>query len=229
MLENFLFGAYPYIALTVFAVGSWVRFDSEQYTWKADSSQLLSNAGMRVASNLFHVGVLAVLGGHAVGLLTPHSVFQGLGISDIAHQWAAIIAGSVFGGMALLGGVMLWLRRTGNRRVRAASRRSDLPILTWLVATLVLGLSTVPVSAGHAGHGDASVMVALAEWALGIVTLRPQPGLLAAVDAVFKVHIFFGLTVLLVFPFTRLVHIWSVPVAYLGRAYQVVRAKRKAA
>lgn len=228
MIETFFFGIYPYIALTVFAVGSWVRFDREQYGWKTDSTQLLSKSGMRMASNFFHIGVIAVLCGHAVGLLTPHNVFLALGVSDMTHQWVAILAGSVFGGLCLIGAVMLWVRRMTNARVRAAGRKSDSFVLTWLLATLLLGLSTIPTSIGHASHGDAAVMVALADWVQSVVAFRANPALLANVEPIFKIHMVFGLTVFLVFPFTRLVHIWSVPVGYLGRAYQVVRAKRRA-
>jgi nitrate reductase gamma subunit len=225
MIETFLFGIYPYIALTVFAVGSWVRFDREQYGWKADSTQLLSNKGMRVASNFFHIGVIAVLGGHFVGLLTPHSWFLAMGVSDMTHQWVAILAGSVFGGLCLIGAVMLWVRRLTNARVKAAGRASDTFVITWILVTLLLGLSTIPTSIGHAGHGDAGVMIALAEWIQSVVRLQADPALLAGVDPIFKIHMAFGLTLFLVFPFTRLVHIWSVPIGYLGRAYQVVRAK----
>ena len=96
-LHNFLYGVYPYIALSVFLLGSLLRFDREQYTWKSDSSQLLSKANLRLGSNLFHVGILAIFGGHAVGLLTPHSWFQAMGVSDMAHQMVAIWAGSIFG------------------------------------------------------------------------------------------------------------------------------------
>lgn len=225
-LHDFLYGVYPYLAGTVFLVGSWVRFDREQYTWKTDSSQLLARDNMRLASNLFHVGILAIFFGHLVGLLTPHSIFLALGMSDLAHQYVAIAAGSVFGTLCLVGGVMLWLRRLTNPRVRAVSRKMDIFILSWLLCTLLLGLSTLPVSLGHAAHGEAEVMIALAEWAQSVVTFRADPALLAPVDTVFKVHLFFGMTVFLLFPFTRLVHIWSVPLGYLGRAYQVVRHKR---
>lgn len=225
-LHNFLYGVYPYIALTVFLLGSWLRFDREQYTWKSDSSQLLSKANMRLGSNLFHVGIIAIFFGHAVGLLTPHSVFKALGVSDMAHQMIAIWAGSIFGGMCLVGGVILWLRRMFNARVSAASRGSDKFILTWLLITLLIGLSTIPVSISHANHGNPGVMIALAEWAQGIIYLRPDPSLLNGVDTVFKVHLFFGMTVFLVFPFTRMVHVWSAPFGYVGRPYQIVRSKR---
>lgn len=225
-LHNFLYGVYPYIALSVFLLGSWLRFDREQYTWKSDSSQLLSKANLRLGSNLFHIGILAIFGGHFVGLLTPHSWFQAMGVSDMQHQMIAIWAGSIFGTMCLIGGVILWLRRLFNARVSAASRGTDKFILTWLLITLMIGLSTIPVSIGHANHNNPGVMIALAEWVQSIVYLRPNPALLENVDTVFKVHLFFGMSVFLLFPFTRLVHIWSAPFGYVGRPYQIVRSKR---
>lgn len=225
-LHNFLYGVYPYIALCVFLLGSWLRFDREQYTWKSDSSQLLSKANLRLGSNLFHVGILAIFGGHFVGLLTPHAWFQAIGVSDMQHQMIAIWAGSIFGSMCLIGGVILWLRRLFNVRVSAASRGTDKFILTWLLITLMIGLSTIPVSIGHANHNNPGVMIALAEWVQSIVYLRPNPALLENVDTVFKVHLFFGMSVFLLFPFTRLVHIWSAPFGYVSRPYQIVRSKR---
>ncbi len=225
-LETFLYGVYPYIALTVFFLGSWLRFDREQYTWKSDSSQLLSKKNLRLGSNLFHIGILAIFAGHFVGLLTPHSVFRALGISDMTHQWIAIVAGAVFGGLCLVGITILWIRRFYHPRVSAVSRFSDKFILSWIFLTLLLGLSTIPVSLGHVSHQDPSVMVALAEWAQSIVTFQPQPELMAHVDTVFKIHVFFGMTVFLLFPFTRLVHVWSAPFSYAWRPYQIVRTKR---
>ncbi|MBD3610645.1 MAG: respiratory nitrate reductase subunit gamma [Gammaproteobacteria bacterium] len=227
-MENFIFGIYPYIALAVFLLGSWLRFDREQYTWKADSSQLLSKSSMRLGSNLFHIGIIAIFLGHAVGLLTPHSWFLAMGVSDMDHQWVAIMAGSVFGVLCLIGGVILWLRRMFNRRVSAVSRGSDKFILSWLMVTLILGLSSIPVSIGHANEGNPAVMVSLAYYVQSVVTFQADPSLLANVDSVFKAHMFFGMSVFLLFPFTRLVHIWSVPMGYLTRSYQVVRVKRVA-
>lgn len=226
-LHNFLYGVYPYIALSLFLFGSLIRFEREQYTWKSDSSQLLSKKNLRLGSNLFHIGIIAIFFGHAVGLLTPHGVFTAMGVSDMTHQMVAIWAGSIFGTVCLIGGAMLWCRRMFNPRVSAASRFSDKFILSWLLVTLILGMSTIPVSIGHANAGDPGVMIALAEWAQSIVYLRPDPALLLGVDTVFKVHLFFGMTVFLVFPFTRLVHIWSAPLGYLARPYQIVRSKRR--
>ncbi len=225
-LHKIVFGVYPYLCLATFILGSWIRFDNEQYTWKSDSSQLLSKGGMRLYSNFFHIGVIAIFFGHFVGLLTPHALFKSLGVSDMTHQYVAIIAGSVFGTMALIGGVGLWLRRLFNKRVRAASRWMDINILGWILLTLLMGLSTLHFSVGHAQHGDATVMLRLAEWVQSVVILQPNPELLRHVDTVYKMHLFLGMSVFLFFPFTRLVHIWSAPVGYLFRAYQIVRAKR---
>ncbi|HHB12964.1 MAG TPA: respiratory nitrate reductase subunit gamma, partial [Chromatiales bacterium] len=221
-LNDFFFGIYPYVAGTIFLVGSLVRFEREQFGWKADSSQLLDRKTLRLGSNLFHVGILALFAGHFVGLLTPHSVFLALGISDLAHQVIAISAGTVFGLICMAGGVLLWRRRMFNPRVRAVTRFMDLVILDWILITLALGLATIPFSIAHALDGDASTMVALAEWAQSVVTFRAEAGLLENVDLIFKIHLFFGMTVFLLFPFSRLVHIWSAPVGYLARPYQVV-------
>lgn len=225
-LHKIIFGVYPYLCLATFALGSWIRFDHEQYTWKSDSSQLLSKRYMRLASNLFHVGMLGIFFGHLVGLAMPHALFLAMGISDMAHQYLAIYAGALFGAMAILGGTLLWLRRIFNKRVRAASRWMDINILGWLVMTAILGFSTIFWSLDHASHGDASVMIRLAEWVQSILVLQPRPELLLDLNPVYRAHIFLGMSVFLFFPFTRLVHIWSAPVGYLFRAYQIVRAKR---
>lgn len=225
MILKFFFGYYPYICLAVFLLGSLLRFDREQYTWKADSSQLLDRKNLRLASNLFHVGILSLFGGHFVGLLSPHWVWGVLGISDNGHQNIAIIAGALFGITCMVGGLMLWRRRMFNPRIRAVTRRMDIFILDWLLITLALGLATIPVSIYHSSHGDASTMIALSNWCKSVVTLSADAALLAEVHLLFKIHLFAGMTVFLLFPFSRLVHVWSAPVGYLGRPYQVVRKK----
>ena len=225
MLLNFFFGVYPYLCLAVFLLGSLLRFDREQYTWKADSSQLLDRKNLRLASNLFHVGILALFGGHFVGLLGPHWLWTSLGFSDVGHQNVAITAGTVFGITCMIGGGMLWRRRMFNPRIRAVTRRMDIVILDWLLLTLALGLATVPVSIYHSMHGDASTMLALSAWCKSVVTFSADPQLVSGVNFIFKLHLFSGLTLFLLFPFSRLVHIWSAPIGYLNRPYQVVRSK----
>mgnify|MGYP003418777286 FL=1 len=222
-LNFMLFGVYPYVALAICLVGSWARFDLSQYTWKTGSSQMLSNKGMRVASNMFHVGILFILAGHFVGLLTPHEVYHHV-ISTENKQLVAMVSGGVFGVICLVGLLMLIVRRMTDPRVRASSSASDILILWVLLAQLCLGLLTIVASTQHL---DGSVMVMLGNWAQHLVILQPTVAAeaIAPVGLVYKLHVFLGLTLFVLFPFTRLVHMVSAPVWYLGRRYQIVRQK----
>jgi respiratory nitrate reductase, gamma subunit len=223
--HNFLFGIYPYIALAVFLIGSLIRFDREQYSWKSDSSQLLGHGQLRLGSNLFHIGVLALFFGHLVGLLMPKEMYHALGLTTEAKQMLAIVAGAIFGVTAFVGLLILVYRRLMEPRIRATSSRMDIFILLWILATLILGLVSIPFSLAHR---DGAVMVALANWAQHIVTFRGGAAdFIVDVAAIYKVHLFFGMTMFLLFPFSRLVHVWSGfgSLAYLKRPYQIVRSK----
>ena len=224
-LNYVVFGWYPYLCLTVFLVGSLVRFDREQYTWRSGSSQLLRRQQLMWGSNLFHVGVLVIFLGHFVGLLTPIWIFEALGISHTFKQGMAIGIGGVAGVLAFIGLTLLVHRRLFDARIRNTSSFGDIAILLLLYVQLILGLSTIPVSLQHM---DGHVMVRFMTWAQGILTLQPGAStLIADASPIFKLHLFLGMTIFLVFPFTRLVHIWSAPVWYLGRrGYQVVRTTR---
>ena len=218
----FFFQIYPYIALAVFAIGCWARFDHDPYSWRTGSSQLLSGKWMRLGSNWFHLGVLAILGGHFVGLLTPHSVYEHF-ITAPQKQLLAMVAGGIFGVVCFIGLTILLLRRLFNPRIRATGTGRDLLVLVLLYAQLLLGLASIVVSRGHM---DGAQMVKLAEWAQHIVTFRlGAADFVADAHWIFKAHITLGLTLVLITPFTRLVHVWSVPVSYLRRPYQVVRKR----
>ena len=223
-LDYLLFGIYPYICLAVFFIGSLVRFDRDQYTWKSDSSQMLRTGTLRWGSNLFHVGILFLFFGHTVGLLTPHWVYEPF-ISPAQKQLVAIIAGGVAGVVCFIGLTLLIHRRIFDPRIRLTSHRTDLMILVILWVQLVLGLVTLPFSLGHT---DGSVMLKLSAWAQGIVTLQPNAGHIAGLDWPYLVHLVLGMTIFLLFPFSRLVHVWSGfgTLAYVLRPYQVVRSRR---
>jgi nitrate reductase gamma subunit len=227
-LNHILFGWYPYVCLTVFLVGSLVRFDREQYTWRSGSSQLLRRRQLMWGSNLFHVGILVIFLGHFGGLLTPIWVFDMLGVPHGAKQIIAIVAGGIAGTACFIGLTLLVHRRLFDQRIRVTSSFGDIAILLMLYAQLILGLATIPVSMGHL---DGHEMVKFMNWAQGILTLNPgAAALVADVNIVFKLHLMLGMTIFLVFPFTRLVHVWSAPVWYLGRqGYQVVRTRRRPA
>jgi nitrate reductase gamma subunit len=221
-IHQAFFGVYPYIALSIFLIGSLVRFDTDQYGWRSKSSQLLRRKQLIVGSILFHVGILGILGGHAVGLLTPVALFEFLGISHSFKQMMAIVVGGLCGTACFVGLVMLLHRRLFDSRVRRTSSFSDIAVLLILFVQLSLGMATIPLSLGHL---DGHMMVQFMNYVQGIVTLRPQPTLIAGVPLIFKLHMFLGFTIFLIFPFTRLVHVWSAPVGYLFRNYQVVRSK----
>lgn len=227
-LNQALFGFYPYIALAVLALGSILRFDREQYTWRTGSSQLLRRKQLVLGSILFHVGILLIFAGHLVGLLTPLVVWDVLGVTHGAKQMLAIIAGGVAGSMCLVGGLLLLHRRLVDPRIRATSSFGDTAILLLLMTQLCLGLATIPISLQHS---DGEEMVKFMMWAQGIFTFQSGAAKYVA-DAhwIFKAHLTLGLTIFLVFPFTRLVHMLSAPVWYLNRrGWQIVRSKRLAA
>ena len=224
-LDTFLFGLYPYICLTVFLLGSLIRFDRDQYTWKSDSSQLLKVGQLKLGSNLFHVGVLFLFFGHLFGMLTPHFLYEPF-ISAGTKQLLAMTAGGIAGTLGFVGVSLLLHRRLSEPRIRINSKTSDIVLLVLLWLQLALGLVTLPLSAQHL---DGGMMMTLAEWAQRIVTFRAgAPELLAGVGWVFKAHILLGMSIFFIFPFTRLVHVWSGfgAAAYLIRPYQVVRSRR---
>ena len=227
MIENYinqaLFGYYPYFVLTVMIVGSIIRYDKDQYTWKAGSSQLLRNKGMRIGNNLFHIGIILLFFGHLVGLLTPESIYHHV-MTAAFKQKMAMIAGGIFGIICFIGMTILIKRRLFDPRIRAISSKSDIAILLMLYIQLILGLITIPFSAEHL---DGSSMIALANWAQHIVTFRAGAADFIIHEAViFKLHLFLGMSICLIFPFTRLVHILSVPIKYLFRTgYQIVRSR----
>ncbi|MEO7151357.1 MAG: respiratory nitrate reductase subunit gamma [Burkholderiaceae bacterium] len=222
---GFLFQVYPYVCFTVFLLGSLIRFDQNQYSWKSDSSQMLRAGTLRWGSNLFHVGILFLFFGHMVGLFTPHGVY-GVFMSAATKQLLAVVAGGIAGALCFVGLTLLLVRRLFDPRIRYTSHPTDIAVLVVLWVQLVVGLITLPYSLQHA---DGSVMLVLADWAQRIVTLRPVDATaLAVLPWPYLFHIVFGMTIFLLFPFSRLVHVWSgfAAVAFLFRPPQVVRSRR---
>lgn len=223
-LNHLFFGIYPYIALSVFVLGSIVRYDRDQYTWKTGSSQLLESKQLRKGSIAFHIGIIAILLGHFVGLLMPKELWYFFGISTQVKQLIAMGVGGFFGLICLYGMIILIKRRLGNERIRVNSSTMDIAILLLLFVQLILGLLSIFVSLGHL---DGAEMLKLMAWAQNMVLFNGAAASAAMVDVhiIFKLHVFLGMTLFLIFPFSRLVHVWSVPVKYFRRNYQVVRSK----
>jgi nitrate reductase gamma subunit len=224
-LHNFLFNVYPYICLAFFFMGSLARFDRDQYTWKSDSSQLLRAGQLRWGSNLFHGGILFLFFGHLFGQLTPHAVYE-VFVTAPQKQLLAVVAGGVAGGICFIGLTLLLHRRLFDPRIRLTSHRTDIAILIILWVQLVIGLATLPSSLHHVA--EPTTMLRLASYLQGIATFQPDASLVAGVEWHFQVHMLLGMTIFLLFPFSRLVHVWSGfgTAAYLLRPYQVVRSRR---
>ena len=224
-LHQFIYGIYPYIALAIFLFGSLARFEREQYTWKSDSSQMLHAGNLRLGNILFHIGVIGLFFGHLVGLLTPVIVWDTLGVSHTLKQMIAMVMGGIFGTLCMLGLLILLHRRFTNPRIAAVTKAGDKVLLLWIFVTLALGLSTIFESANHT---DGHMMVLLMTWAQHIVTFRGDAAeFIVSAPLLFKLHLFMGLSLFVIFPFTRLVHVWSgfASVTYISRAWQLVRPR----
>ncbi|MDZ4120202.1 respiratory nitrate reductase subunit gamma [Phaeovulum sp.] len=226
-MHGFIFGIYPYISLSVLLIGSIARYERDPFTWKSSSSQLLRRKQLILGSVLFHVGVLIIFFGHLFGLLTPLALVDALGISHEVKQIAAVVVGGVAGVMALVGGIILIYRRLADPRIRASSSSMDIVILSLLLLQLCLGLLTITVSLQHLDGGE---MVKFMLWAQAIFNFDARAAsYVADAPLLFELHIFIGLTIFVLFPFSRLVHMLSVPLRYLWRpGFQIVRSRKGA-
>lgn len=221
--SQFLWGVYPYISLLVMIVGTLYRYDANQLSWTSKSSELLEKRLLTIGSMLFHVGILMVLVGHVFGLLIPMQVYTTLGISSEAYHVAAIIGGGAAGLMAFVGISILLYRRIANPRVRRTSDASDYVAdgLLWVV--VLLGLL---VTLGYnLLNGPYEYRASVGPWIRSVVTLHPNIALMSSVPLIFQIHIAASFLLLAVSPFTRLIHAYSAPLAYLTRAPLQYRAR----
>ena len=236
MFSNFdinfiIFGILPYAALTILVVGSIARYDRDQYTWKSSSSQLLKRKQLIWGSILFHVGIITIFFGHLVGLFTPVWVLDALGVPYSLKQWMAVIIGGPAGIAALIGASLLMHRRLTEPRIRATSSRMDITIMALIWLQLAIGLLTITQTLQHM---DGSEMVRFMNWSQSIVTWNINAWVTVVdVHWLYKLHIFIGLIITALFPFSRLVHMvsgFAAPFRYLLRpGYQIVRSRRREA
>lgn len=222
-LHKLLFYYYPYIAILTFIFGSIYRYEYNQYSWKTSSSQILEKNLLYWGSNLFHFGIIFLLTGHFFGLLTPHKLYV-IFISAEKKQIVAMISGGIAGTASLVGITILIYRRLKIERVKSTTTNLDMLVLILLKIQLILGLMSIFISYSHLPK--VTSMLALANWSQGIFLLSKNLHLYVMYEHwIFKAHIFIGLTIMLITPFTRLVHIFSIPYLYILReGYQIVRS-----
>nr|WP_219632805.1 respiratory nitrate reductase subunit gamma [Haloechinothrix aidingensis] len=218
-----MWGIVPYIALTVFVVGHIWRWRVDQFGWTTHTTQLLENRWLRLGSPLFHFGLLAVIAGHVLGLLVPASWTHALGVSEAVYHALAVWGGAL-AGLAMMAGLALLLaRRLINGRVRRTTSSMDKAMFTVLVVLVVLGMvQTVGVNLLGGGY-DYRETVAV--WFRGIFYLQPDASLMVGAPLAYQLHALVAWIFIGMWPFTRLVHAWSVPIAYLWRPYLVYRKR----
>lgn len=222
LLNNFLFSYYPYVAIIIFLLGSIYRYENNQYSWKTSSSQLLENSMLFWANNLFHIGIIFLLFGHFFGLMTPKSIYTKI-ISPEKKQILAMLTGGMAGIICLIGLTLLLYRRILNIRINITSEKMDVLILIILYIQLIIGIASIFISYKH--MENPGTMIALANWVQGIFILSPDIHLYVINEHwLFKIHLILGLTIFLIFPFTRLIHVFSFPYLYILReGYQIIR------
>ena len=223
-LDTVLWVLLPYVALTSFAVGHVWRYRRDGYTWTARSTQLLERRLLLVGSVAFHLGMLGVIGGHVVGILVPDTWTRAVGISDGFYHWMAVILGGGAGLLLCLGAIVLVYRRLRIDRIRATTLRSDWVMYPLLLVTILLGMVATFANLVDEHHYRETV----SPWFRSVFTLDPKAELMDDVPFVFQAHVTVAWLLYAVWPYTRLVHVWSVPVGYLARSPIVYRAKRGA-
>ena len=215
--EQFLWVIYPYLTLTIFILGHIYRYNTDQLGWTAKSSGLLENKSLQWGSLLFHAGILAVVGGHVSGLLIPKHWFEALGVTQEMYHMGSVAAGGPAGILTFAGIVILTLRRFGNERVYAINSKADIIVVIIVLAEVVLGLaSTVTNIFGSSGIDYRET---IAPWFRGLLLLQPDATFMNRVPLAFRLHVLMGFALFAIWPFTRLVHVWSVPIEYLNRPY----------
>jgi nitrate reductase gamma subunit len=217
-----LWDVLPYVTMAVFVVGMIWRYRYDRFGWTTRSSQLYEKKLIRIASPLFHFGILAVLMGHVVGLLIPEQWTQAVGISESTYHFFAVLLGAFAGAATLIGIVLLIIRRRTVGPVFSATTKNDKVMYLFLTGAILLGVVATLAGAGVLGDGhnyreDVSV------WFRSLFYLQPQAELMAAAPLAFKIHAVAGMALFIVWPFTRLVHAFSAPVGYVFRPYVVYR------
>lgn len=222
-LDLLVWGALPYAVLALFFLGHWWRYRTMQYSWTARSSQLLERKWLRAGIVLFHVGLLMVIGGHVGGLLVPKELTEAVGVSEHMYHTVAVVMGTLAGVTLSTGLIIIAVRRVGNERVRRASKTSDFVTVGALLAVVTTGMiNTIGVQILGESHDYRETV---SPWIRGIFTLQPDPALMSQAPAAFKLHALAAMVLFAIWPFTRLVHAWSVPVTFPVRPNIVYRRR----
>jgi nitrate reductase gamma subunit len=223
-MNTVLFVVLPYLCLGVFAGGHVWRWRHDQFGWTPHTSQVLESRLLRLGSPLFHLGAFGVIGGHALGLLVPESLTARLGVSEHLYHLVSVSAGTVTGVMLVAGLALLIARRFVSGRVRRVTTATDKVLYAFLAAMVILGMwATVGRNMLGGGYDYRET---IAVWFRGIFWFQPHTDLMTGAPLVYRLHAIGGFLFLALWPFTRLVHVWSAPLAYVWRPPVVYRGRR---
>ena len=222
MIEQILWVILPYIVITIFIGGHIYRYQHDQFGWTAKSSEMLEKKKLALGSSLFHWGIFFVIGGHVMGILIPESLYEALGVSEHMYHKIAIGFGLPAGIAALSGLLILTYRRFTDKRIRKTSSAGDLITLVALLFVMTTGLAATFLNIDSKGF---DYRTTIGPWFRNIFLFKPDAGLMASVPLWFKLHIIMGYVIFIVWPFTRLVHVFSMPLKYLTRSYVVYRKR----
>ena len=225
-VDLLLWIALPYVAMTVFVAGHVWRYRKDQFGWTTRSTQLLESRRLRPAILLFHLGLFAVIGGHVLGLLVPSSLTESAGVSEDLYHGVSVTAGTLAGLAMLAGFALLLVRRETDARVRATTTGIDRAVYLLLGVMLLTGMyATVGENLLFGGYDYRETV---APWFRGLFTLDPDTSLISGAPLVYRIHAVTAWLLFALWPFSRLVHAWSVPVGYLSRSNILYRSRRRA-
>lgn len=221
-VEDLLWGVFPYVVLTIFIGGHIYRYQKDQFGWTTKSSEFLEKKRLRLGSNLFHFGIIFVFGGHVLGLIIPASLYETLGISESTYHMVALLFGIPAGVATLLGLVLLTHRRVNIKRIKTTTSKGDWMALILLLTVVITGLIATFLNIDSAGF---DYRTTIGPWLRGLFIFKVQPELMVNVPIWFKIHIYTTFALYVVWPFTRLVHVFSLPLRYLNRSYVIYKKR----
>lgn len=224
-MQQFLWVIFPYLMVTIFVVGHLYRYNVGQLAWTAKSSEFLEKKLLRWGSMMFHIGILMVFAGHLVGLLIPKDLMVDFGVSETLYHAGAVYGGGLAGLLTFIGILLLFNRRFTNERVRNTSDFGD--FLTVVLILLIVGVGVYNTLIGNQLNHAFDYRETISPWFRGLISFNPDPTLLAGVPLGFQLHMLLSFALFGIWPFTRLVHVWSVPLSYFKRSYILYRKREQ--
>ncbi|ULT59804.1 respiratory nitrate reductase subunit gamma [Neobacillus drentensis] len=214
---------FPYICGTILIVATFYRFVFRGKSWTAPSTEIFEKRWLRVASVVFHYGIIFAFVGHVMGVLIPIGVYNALGVEDEMYHFFAIVGGGVAGLMVVLGLILMLIRKFVSPRVRAHTTGGSYFTIIWLL--VVAGLGTYMTLIFNTTVGEYEYRLSIAPWFRSLFTFHPKSALMLGVPTLFKVHVICSFILFAAIPFTKLVHMFSFPLRYPARAPQQYRSR----